>query len=441
MPSTLSTHPDGTMTVSFTFRPGSSMLESETNLQRAANEALNAATGACLSRFDTDGTPLLIGRAKLTSKGRLSKLYQTPYGEVSVERHVYQSSKGGRTFCPMEQDARVFRTATPLLARQVASKYVHGDSRIAVKDFAGHGRIITHGYVREVASDVALVAMEKEEAWTPAPPPIPAGTKVKTVSVGVDGTCALMDKNEGWRQVMVGTLALYDEAGERLHTTYVAAAPEYGKKTFFERMDRELALLKEAFPGARYAGVADGAADHWPWLEENTTWQTIDFWHAAEYLNAAAAGMAGSAAAQRQWADGACHRLKHETDGAGQLLAEMSQRLAGGRHTAAVREALEKAVTYFTNHLERMKYAFNQAMGLPLGSGVTEAACKCVAKARLCGSGMRWDGKGAAEVLRLRTMLKTEGRWEEFWGKVSRHGFARITAPKRRKKIKDITHG
>lgn len=440
MSHTISAHPDGRITVSFTFQPGSSMLESESNLQRAANEALNAATGACLSGFDTDGTPLLVGRDKLTSKGRLPKLYQTPYGEVSVERHVYQSSKGGRTFCPMEQDARVFRTATPLLARQVAFKYGHIDSRVAVRDFAEHGRIITHGYVREVASDVALVATQKEEAWTPAPPSIPAGTKVKTVSVGVDGTCALMDKSQGWRQVMVGTLALYDEAGERLHTTYVAAAPEYGKKTFFERMDRELALLKKAYPEARYAGVADGAADHWPWLEKNTTWQTIDFWHAAEYLNAAAGGMAGGVVAQREWAEGACHRLKHETDGAGQLLQEMSERLVGARHSSAEREAIEKAVTYFTNHLERMKYAFNLAMGLPLGSGVTEAACKCVVKARLCGSGMRWDSKGAAEVLRLRAMLKTDGRWEDFWGKVSRHGFARITAPKRRKKITPISN-
>lgn len=429
------------MTVSFTFQPGSSMLESETNLQRAANEALNAATGACLSRFDTDGAPLLIGRDKLTSKGRLSKLYQTPYGGVSVERHVYQNSKGGRTFCPMEQDARVFRTATPLFARQVAFKYGHTDSRIAARDFAEHGRIITHSYVREVASDVALVGAQKEEVWTLSPPQPPPGKRVHTVSVGVDGTCALMDKAEGWRQVMVGTLALYDQDGERLHTTYVAAAPEYGKKTFFQRMDRELALLKEAFPEARYAGVADGAADHWPWLEENTTWQTIDFWHAAEYLNAAAVGMASGVAARREWAAGACHRLKHETDGAAGLLKELGERLAGKRHAAAVRAALEKAVSYFTNNLERMNYGFNLAMGPPLGSGVTEAACKCVVKARLCGSGMRWDSKGAAEVLRLRAMLKTDGRWDDFWGKVSRHGFARITAPKRRKKIAPITNG
>jgi hypothetical protein len=36
----------------------------------------------------------------------------------------------------------------------------------------------------------------------------------------------------GYRQAMVSTIALYDNEGERLHTLYVAAAPEYGKAGF-----------------------------------------------------------------------------------------------------------------------------------------------------------------------------------------------------------------
>ena len=37
-----------------------------------------------------------------------------------------------------------------------------------------------------------------------------------------------------------------------------------------------------------------------------------------------------------------------------------------------------------------MKYADYQNEGYPIGSGVTEAACKTVAKQRLSQSGMRW---------------------------------------------------
>jgi hypothetical protein len=39
--------------------------------------------------------------------------------------------------------------------------------------------------------------------------------------------------DQKWREAMTGSLSLYDKHGERLHTIYVGAAPEYGKETFF----------------------------------------------------------------------------------------------------------------------------------------------------------------------------------------------------------------
>ena len=42
---------------------------------------------------------------------------------------------------------------------------------------------------------------------------------------------------------------------------------------------------------------------------------------------------------------------------------------------------------------------------LPLGSGVTEAACKTVFTQRLKNSGMRWSHDGAKTILTLRTIL------------------------------------
>ena len=62
-------NPNDTITVSFTFTPGSSMLESELNLQAASNIANSLASGECLKRFDTDGSPMVIGGQTLTSKG------------------------------------------------------------------------------------------------------------------------------------------------------------------------------------------------------------------------------------------------------------------------------------------------------------------------------------------------------------------------------------
>ena len=59
----------------------------------------------------------------------------------------------------------------------------------------------------------------------------------------------------------------------------------------------------------------------------------------------------------------------------------------------------------------------------PIGSGVTEAACKVIVKQRLCGSGMKWTEGGSAVVLSLRTLSYTPERWGQFWAKIDRWGF------------------
>ncbi len=53
-------------------------------------------------------------------------------------------------------------------------------------------------------------------------------------------------------------------------------------------------------------------------------------------------------------------------------------------------EKLHRAITYFANHQHQMNYARYRAKRFPIGSGVTEAACKTLVKQRLCCSGMKW---------------------------------------------------
>ena len=87
------------------------------------------------------------------------------------------------------------------------------------------------------------------------------------------------------------------------------------------------------------------------------------------------------------------------------------------------RERLEAAISYFENHLGKMNYRSYRRAHLPIGSGVTEAACKTIVKQRMCGSGMKWKETGAAAVLRLRTLVLSDERWDQFWSKISRFGF------------------
>ena len=97
-----------------------SMLEAEQAIQDALNQAGVAATEEVLGRFDTDGAPIRLGPVKMTSLGRVPKQYQTPYGVATVARHVYQTSAGGTTFCPLDQNARIVVSSTPRFAKIVA---------------------------------------------------------------------------------------------------------------------------------------------------------------------------------------------------------------------------------------------------------------------------------------------------------------------------------
>jgi hypothetical protein len=149
----------------------------------------------------------------------------------------------------------------------------------------------------------------------------------------------------------------------------------------------------------------------------------VDFYHATGYLSGAAKAAHPESFRQReQWLEERCHRLKHERGAAAAILTEL-EGLAGRELRESAREDLGKAISYFGNQGGRMDYARRVRAKLPIGSGVTEAACKTLVKMRLCRSGAKWREEGAALVLSLRALSYTGGRWEQFWAKVDRYGF------------------
>lgn len=52
-----------------------------------------------------------------------------------------------------------------------------------------------------------------------------------------------------------------------------------------------------------------------------------------------------------------------------------------------------------------MKYAAYRRQGMPIGSGVTEAACKTVFTERLKRWGMTWSHEGGQVILDLRVLV------------------------------------
>jgi hypothetical protein len=266
-----------------------SMLTSEETIQQTLNESGCIATEAALKYLDTDSSEINIAGEVMRTKGEQPKAYQTPYGEVVVERHVYQRSGGGRTYCPLERKARIIMTSTPLFAKQVSSKLAYGSARDVQRDLAdNHRRAVAVSYIQRVSEAVASVIEAKEESWNYVPPKLEV--EIASVAIGLDGTCMLLC-DTGWTEAMVGSISLYDAQGERAHTIYIGATPEYGKANFIERLEREIGRTKARYPQATYIGIADGAASNWQFLNRHTTQQVLDFYHASGYLGAVAVAL------------------------------------------------------------------------------------------------------------------------------------------------------
>ena len=410
--------------VEVSVRLGGSLLEMEGAIQEATNAVGCCVTEEALKRFDTDGSPIRVGEVKLTARGRDPKEYQTPYGVVQVERYVYQTSRGGRIYCPLEYQARIVRGATPRFASQLSHKYAQLNVRAVQTDLEqNHGRKVARSYIQNVADWVGTIATAKEKDWEYAMPRLDA--PVATVVVSLDGAMIPMADSAGYREAMAGTLSFYDHEGERQHTNYLAAAPENGKHAFEARMEGEIARAKQRYPEARYLGIADGASSNWPFLEQHTERQLIDFFHATEYVGKIAQALYPQRNAEDKrvrWQHAHCHKLKHDPDALEVLIGEAARLSRRSSLSQQVRDGAYSAWTYFNNHRHQMHYPEFLAEGLPIGSGVTEAACKTLVKQRLCASGMRWKTKGAGIVLSLRALTQTVGRWTQFWAKIDQFG-------------------
>jgi hypothetical protein len=397
---------------------GKDMLTQEEAIQMAVNDAGKLATEYVLSQYDTDGTPIGVGKEKYTSKGKVSKTYQCPFGEFELCRHVYQSSRGGNTYCPLDNDARIIVGSTPKFSKSVSSKYSHYSAGEVQRDFReNHGRRISSTYVQRISRAVGDLASNRQK-W--AYQPTVEREKVSTIGISLDGTCMLL-REDGWRQAMVGSISFYDTNGERLNSVYVAQTPEYGKESFYGMFDREIIRVKKEYGDKLFIGVADGAADNWVFLQPYVNEQILDFFHATEYLGKVSKAAHKSGTTARRWLDDACHTLKYETDGA-KILLEQMRIFLKKKITNEKKGEISKAVTYFSNHLHQMNYAEYVSKNMPIGSGVIEAACKVIIKQRMCNSGMKWTDSGAKTVLLLRCFNKTDGKWQQFWEKVMRYG-------------------
>ena len=107
----------------------------------------------------------------------------------------------------------------------------------------------------------------------------------------------------------------------------------------------------------------------------------------------------------QRWARRMLRILKRKPRGVNRVLhsaaAFAARRTMGKSRT----QKFHKAYNYLRKRTKWMRYSEYKKRHIPLGSGITEAACKTVYTQRLKLSGMRWKRAGAQQILTLRTVL------------------------------------
>ena len=82
--------------------------------------------------------------------------------------------------------------------------------------------------------------------------------------------------------------------------------------------------------------------------------------------------------------------------------------------SAAKREQYRTAYAYLRKRMRWLDYVGYRRDHLPIGSGVTEAACKTVFTQRMKQSGMTWKAEGGQWIVALR-VIHLSGVWSEVY--------------------------
>jgi hypothetical protein len=411
---------------------GGDMLEKEENAQKIGNIVSSVLTSNSLESYDIDEKTLVIGGETFYNKGRFNQVYECLNGQIKLERAVYQNSSGGTQYVPLENNAGLVNNCTPHFAKIITSKGARMGANSVVADLDEcNKRKISARYVKSMLDDVGKLAQNKQETWKYEIPDDIKPEDVATVSLSVDGTSMYLTDGGGWREATVGVITLYNKPGVRLHSTYIGGPPEYGKDKFLSQLDKEWNRTLSKFPKATTQGIADGAAWIWNYLTVRTTYQVLDFYHISEYIGKAANVLHKKSEDQETFKTEWCHYIKHHHRGVYTFLHHLEEAIKKiPKMTKADKANLQSVMDYMKNQAPKTNYLREIEANRPIGSGVTEAGCKQLIKARMCQAGMRWKLQGAACVIALRALLITRGRWNQFWKKIMKNGGYRTLAVK-----------
>ena len=352
-----------------------------------------------------------------------------PVGTIS--RTYYYDKASRRGHYPWDEQMGLVGRYTPALVEEVARAAEDAPYRKAADEFA-------RAYHFEMSGDTMQHIVEQLRAeltsfvkLSDLGPKEDAKGEIDVVYVLADGVGLPFRRNAlkgvkgkngkaKTREVKLGVIFVggVDSEGKpfRLQdtTTYAATTHRWGKfmKLLRAEFDRRFGKMPR-----RVVFLSDGGK----WLksvklnEFPFATAILDFYHAAEHLGPVLAAL-GLKKGSKKYKDKFryyCRRIK-----AGKI--ESVIKSADSACPRSKRKEMRKALRYFRDNVDRMRYDEYVRDGLFIGSGPVESGCKTVLGARLKQSGMFWSLRGAKGMIPLRTLEKS-GRLEEFFNYRLRH--------------------
>jgi hypothetical protein len=364
------------------------------------------------------------------------------FGMLGLRRNYYSRRDGSPGRVPLDESLGLIEGCTPGLARLMCRAGALEPYEDASQSLAVYCGITIEG--RRIQRLVQRLGPQFAR-WTqsqPAPASLPEGTifYVEADGTGVpvrpEETVGRKGKGEDGqartREIKLGVVFRQDPLkppsadrqsdpqkapsesrpkrieGSTRFVTSTDNAQEFGQQL------RQMALRQGMAMARQVVFLGDGAA--WVWELARVCFPMalliLDFYHAAEHIALLTEILFGKDTPLAK-----IHRetwikiLKDEPDGVDEVIRRASQALP---RSGKKRRLALKALAYFQNNRDKMRYWQYQENNLFFGSGVVEAGCKTVVGQRLKQSGMFWSLDGARNVLDIRCVLENT-QFDDFW--------------------------
>jgi hypothetical protein len=332
-----------------------------------------------MARADVDAEAIVVDGVTYRRVVRCEDVYFTAAGPVRLMRTLFKdrTDEAGRAISPMDLSLGLMEGRwTPLAAQQATWVVSQMTPARAEELFERVGNMTPSKSSLDRLPKALTGRWEEDrshfEEALRGGDVIPAETK--TVALSLDGVHTPMKnggakaKREqtakegrltrgpaGYREVGCGTLSFCDAEGDMLSAVRMARMPEPKKATLKRTLLADLTAALSARPDLVLVKLADGSEDNWTFLSQQVPEgiEILDFFHAAEHLNAALGSVHGEGSVEaRRCFEDLRFVLKEVPDGVEKVIRSLNY--LHKKHPRNVQ--VKKELAYFRNNRQRMRY-------------------------------------------------------------------------------------